>query len=159
GLATAAAAEAAEAYGAKSADEAALPVNMLLGKLFELNTALAEFEGRALPDQKPQIGALHRQFDGFIKANNEIAEAARAGKLADAARIDAQSRSIRTAIGDMLDSIVRDDTGQVEKLRGRIADYYQRELALIVAAIVLGIVVLGSLSLYLTQRSIVQPIK
>ena len=159
GLATAAAAEAAAAYGAKSADEAALPINMLLGKLFELNAAVEAFLQDASPDQKPQMGALGRQLENFAKANNELAEAARAGDFEKAAQIDLTNRSNRTAISDMLDSIVRDDTGQVDKLRARIQQFYQTEIQLMALGGLIGVVVLGSLSVYLTQRSIVRPVK
>ena len=159
GLATAAAAEAASAYGAKSADEAALPVNMLLGKLFELNTAVESFLQDASPDQKPQMGALERQLQTFVQANNALAEAARAGDFEKAAQIDLTNRTNRTAISDMLDSIVRDDASQVDKLRARIQQFYRTEIQLMALGGLIGVVVLGSLSVYLTQRSIVQPIK
>src|SRR6185312_9806286 len=159
GLATAAAAEAASAYGAKSADEAALPVNMLLGKLFELNTAVESFLQDASPDQKPQMGALGRQLQTFVQANNALAEAARAGDFEKAAQIDLTNRTNRTAISDMLDSIVRDDASQVDKLRARIQQFYRTEIQLMALGGLIGVVVLGSLSVYLTQRSIVQPIK
>jgi methyl-accepting chemotaxis protein len=159
GLATGAAAEAAAAYGAKSADEAALPVNMLLGKLFELNTAVESFLQDASPDQKPQMGALGRQLQNFVQANNALAEAARAGDFEKAAQIDLTNRTNRTAISDMLDSIVRDDTSQVDKLRARIQQFYRTEIQLMALGGLIGVVVLGSLSVYLTQRSIVQPIK
>jgi methyl-accepting chemotaxis protein len=159
GLATGAAAEAASAYGAKSADEAALPVNMLLGKLFELNTAVESFLQDASPDQKPQMGALERQLQTFVQANNALAEAARAGDFEKAAQIDLTNRTNRTAISDMLDSIVRDDASQVDKLRARIQQFYRTEIQLMALGGLIGVVVLGSLSVYLTQRSIVQPIK
>jgi len=159
GLATGAAAEAAAAYGAKSADEAALPVNMLLGKLFELNTAVESFLQDASPDQKPQMGALERQLQTFVQANNALAEAARAGDFEKAAQIDLTNRTNRTAISDMLDSIVRDDASQVDKLRARIQQFYRTEIQLMALGGLIGVVVLGSLSVYLTQRSIVQPIK
>jgi methyl-accepting chemotaxis protein len=159
GLATGAAAEAASAYGAKSADEAALPVNMLLGKLFELNTAVESFLQDASPDQKPRMGALERQLQTFVQANNALAEAARAGDFEKAAQIDLTNRTNRTAISDMLDSIVRDDASQVDKLRARIQQFYRTEIQLMALGGLIGVVVLGSLSVYLTQRSIVQPIK
>jgi len=159
GLATGAAAEAASAYGAKSADEAALPVNMLLGKLFELNTAVESFLQDASPDQKPQMGALERQLQTFVQANNALAEAARAGDFEKAAQIDLTNRTNRTAISDMLDSMVRDDASQVDKLRARIQQFYRTEIQLMALGGLIGVVVLGSLSVYLTQRSIVQPIK
>jgi methyl-accepting chemotaxis protein len=159
GLATAAAAEAAATYGAKSADEAALPVNMLLGKLFELNTATGIFMEDVLPDQKPQMAALGRQLQNFIKANNELAEAARAGEFEKAGQLDVANRTNRTAISDMLDSIVRDDSVQVDRLRARIQQFYRTEIQLMALGGLIGVVVLGSLSVYLTQRSIVKPIK
>ena len=159
GLATAAAAEAASAYAVKTADEASLPVNMLLGKLFELNTAMTAMLDDALPDDKPQMGALNRQLQNFIKGNNDLAEAARGGDFAKAAEIDAGNRINRTAISDMLESIVRDDASQVDKLRARIQQFYVTEIRLMALGGLIGVAVLGSLSLYLTQRSIVKPIK